>query len=91
VTCKHPADIFEEEYLRIVPFLLAFGRNTISEIMEPYFSQIKRMYTDGFILEKQGKSRSITVLENATKTFGSLKFEKEGLCIVKNAMQVIWH
>jgi len=91
VTCKHPADIFEGEYPRIAPFLLAFGRKTISEIIEPYSSQIKRVHTDGFILEKQGKSRSITVSENATKTLGSLKFEKEGYCIVKNAMQVIWH
>jgi len=81
-----PAEIFEGEYPRVAPFQLAFGRKTISKIIGPYADQLKRVHTDGFILEKYNKSRSITVSENASKILGSLKFEKEGQCLVKNAM-----
>lgn len=90
IHCSNPAEVFLGEYPRIAPFLLAYGRKAISEIIEPYADQLKRVHTDGFILEKQG-SRTISVIDNASKILGALKFEKEGLCTVKNAMQVIWH
>jgi len=58
--------------------------------MQPYQDRLKRVHTDGFILEKQG-SKAILVAEDASKILGALKFEKEGACTVKNAMQVIWY
>ena len=88
--CSNPAEVFLEEYPHVAPFLLAHGRKAILEIIQTYIDQLKRVHTDGFILEKQG-SRTISVTEDASKILGTLKFEKEGHCIVKNAMQVIWN
>ena len=66
--------------------------NTVKgvEIIQTYVDRLKRVHTDGFILEKQG-SKAISVAEDASKILGALKFEKEGLCTVKNAMEVIWY
>ena len=90
VYCSNPAEVFLGEYPHVAPFLLAHGRKMISEIIQPYADQLKRVHTDGFILEKSD-SRTIAVAENASKILGALKFEKEGPCTVKNAMQVIWN
>jgi hypothetical protein len=84
--CSKPDNLFKGEYPRIAPFLLAIGRKLISETIEPYKNYLKRVHTDGFILE----DISIPVNDNANTTLGRLKFEKEGLCHVKNANQVIW-
>jgi hypothetical protein len=102
VHCSKPDELFEGEYPRIAPFLLAIGRKTISETIEPYKNCLKRVHTDGFILvserddllckseEDSTQERVITIAENANKILGSLKFEKEGKCRVKNANRVIW-
>ena len=90
VYCSNPAEVFLGEYPRVAPFLLAHGRKMISEIIQPYADQLKRVHTDGFILEKSG-SRTISVAENPSKILRALKIEKEGPCTVKNAMQVIWN
>ena len=37
-----PEDIFQGEYPRVAPFLLALGRKTISEIIEPYADQLNK-------------------------------------------------
>ncbi|PKY60267.1 hypothetical protein RhiirA4_483796, partial [Rhizophagus irregularis] len=41
------------EYPRIAPFLLASGRKTTSELLEPYKDKVRRIHTDGFILEER--------------------------------------
>src|SRR3954469_26058764 len=69
VSCNSPAKIFEGEYPRLAPFLLAFGRKTISKIIWPYADQLKRVHTDGFILANISDFRAgpnITVSENAS-------------------------
>jgi len=86
-----PEDIFQGEYPRVAPFLLELGHKTILEIIEPYTDRLKRVHTDGFILENEDQSLYLPVKSNATTTLGALKFEKEGFCQVKNAMQLIWH
>ncbi|PKY58298.1 hypothetical protein RhiirA4_480095 [Rhizophagus irregularis] len=76
------------EYPRIAPFLLASGRKTTSELLELYKDKVRRIHTDGFILEEQPDSPAlITCPENASITLKALKFEKEGRCHVKNANQ----
>jgi len=86
-----PDNVFKGEYPRIAPFLLAAGRNLISKTIEPYKYCLKRVHTDGFVLkESSAQDRLITVSENANTILGDLKFEKEGMCHVKNANQVIW-
>jgi hypothetical protein len=87
----NPGNPFKGEYPRIAPFLLAHGRKITSEILEPYKDKVRRIHTDGFILEEQPyKPALITCLDNASTTLQALKFEKEGRCHVKNANQVIW-
>ena len=87
----NPGNPFKGEYPRIAPFLLAHGRKITSEILEPYKNKVRRIHTDGFILEEQpDKPALITCLDNASTTLKALKFEKEGRCHVKNANQVIW-
>ncbi|CAB4442465.1 unnamed protein product [Rhizophagus irregularis] len=87
----NPGNPFKGEYPRIAPFLLASGRKTTSELLEPYKDKVRRIHTDGFILEEQPDSPAlITCPENASKALKALKFETAGYCHVKNANKVIW-
>lgn len=87
----NPSNPFKGEYPRIAPFLLAHGRKITSEMLEPYKDKVRRIHTDGFILEEQPDEPAlITCPDNASTTLKALKFEKEGKCHVKNANQVIW-
>src|SRR5919205_373640 len=88
---SNPGNLFKGEYPRIAPFILAQGRKVVSQNIEPYKDQVRRVHTDGFILEEKPNSPPlITCLADASKTLGSLKYEKEGKCHIKNANQVIW-
>ncbi|CAB4431763.1 unnamed protein product [Rhizophagus irregularis] len=87
----NPGNPFKGKYPRIAPFLLASGRKTTSELLEPYKDKVRRIHTDGFILEEQPSNPAlITCPENASKTLKALKFETAGYCHVKNANKVIW-
>nr|CAG8574154.1 3962_t:CDS:2 [Entrophospora candida] len=68
---------------RIKPFLLASARKRISEIVKPLGDQVKCIHTDGFIIA--GKVELKTGIE-----MGELKFEKRGVCEVKNCISVTW-
>ncbi|CAJ0630229.1 10738_t:CDS:2 [Entrophospora sp. SA101] len=68
---------------RIKPFLLASARKRISEIVKPLGDQVKRIHTDGFIIA--GKVELKTGIE-----MGELKFEKNGVCVVKNCISITW-
>lgn len=48
--CSKPGNLFKGEYPRIAPFILAQGRKIISNYIEPYKDNVKRVHTDGFIL-----------------------------------------
>ncbi|CAB4403590.1 unnamed protein product [Rhizophagus irregularis] len=87
----NPGNPFKGEYPRIAPFLLARGRKITSEAIQPYKDKVRRIHTDGFILEEQPDSPTLFACpENADLTLKTFKFEKEGRCHVKNANQVIW-
>jgi len=87
-----PGNLFKGEYPRIAPFILAQGRKIISKSIEPYKDRVRRVHTDGFVLEEDStKSPLIECPENASKELKSLKFEKEGMVHVKNANQVTWN
>ena len=75
-------------YKDIAPFLLAQGRKIISQQLEPYKDKVRRIHTDGFILEEDPPL--INCAKDASKTLKALKFEKEDKCYVKNANQVSW-
>src|SRR5579871_1954454 len=83
-------NLFKGEYPRIAPFILAQGRKIISQQIEPYKDQVRRIHTDGFILEEHPGQPLIMCQKDANKTLKTLKFEKEGKCHVKNANQVAW-
>ena len=88
---SNPGNLFKGEYPRIAPFILAQGRKVVSQSIEPYKDKVRRVHTDGFILEETSDNPPlITCLDDASKTLSSLKYEKEGKCYVKNANQVIW-
>lgn len=87
----NPGNPFKGEYPRIAPFLLAQGRKIISEVIQPYADKVRRIHTDGFILEESQDTPLINCDESASKTLKSLKFERAGECYVKNANQVVWN
>ena len=45
-------NLFKGEYPRIAPFLLAQGRKIIFQKVEPFKNIVRRIHTDGFILEE---------------------------------------
>ena len=60
-------------------------------MVQPYVDKVRRIHTDGFILEEDvNSSPLIACAKDAFKTLKALKFEKEGECHVKNANQVVW-
>lgn len=87
IKTTNPGNLFVGEYPRIAPFLLAFGRMTIFQLIRPYSDHLKRIHTDGFIVEG---TNVIPTSANAKKELGALKLEKKGTCQVKNAIQVLW-
>ena len=88
---SNPGNLFKGEYPRIAPFILAQGRKIISQNVQLYKDKVRRIHTDGFILEENSEQPNIiTCSEEANQTLKMLKFEKEGMCFVKNANQVIW-
>ncbi|GET66500.1 hypothetical protein GLOIN_2v1849173 [Rhizophagus irregularis DAOM 181602=DAOM 197198] len=87
----NPGNPFKGEYPRIAPFLLARERKITSEVIQPYKDKVRRIHTDGFILEEQPDSPALfTCSENADTTLKTFKFETAGYCHVKNANKVIW-
>ena len=83
---SNPGDLFKGEYPRIAPFILVQGRKIISETIEPYNNKVRRIHTDGFILKENPEQPNLILCpDNAPKTLGALKFEKEGICHIKNA------
>ncbi|GBB99481.1 hypothetical protein RclHR1_35390001 [Rhizophagus clarus] len=72
---------FKGEYPRIALFLLAHGRKITSETVQPYIDKVRRIHTDGFILEEDvNNSPLYTYSKDAFKTLKALKFEREGEC-----------
>ncbi|CAG8736509.1 18472_t:CDS:1 [Acaulospora morrowiae] len=72
-----------EAHSRIKPFLLASARKRILKIVRPLGDQVKCIHTDGFIVAGQVNLK--TGIE-----MGELKFEKRGVCIIKNYISVTW-
>ena len=88
---SYPDNIFRGEYSRIASFLTSVAQKTVSEAIRPHADKVRRVHTDGFILEENPEQPNlISCPDNAPKTLGALKFEKEGICHVKNANQVTW-
>jgi hypothetical protein len=81
------AELFIGEYPRIGPFIQSLGRKLISETVEPLGDKVKRIHTDGFIVEGKG---NITTSPNAKKELGALKHEKIGYCKIVNVNKIIW-
>ncbi|CAB4481492.1 hypothetical protein RhiirA5_405880 [Rhizophagus irregularis] len=70
---------------RMKPFILAFGRKTITELIKPICNQVKRIHTDGFIMTDSNNVH----LQVGSNT-GELKCEKIGHVIIKNSINVSW-
>jgi hypothetical protein len=88
---SYPDKLFRGEYPRIAPFLTALARKIVSEEIQPHKNKVRRIHTDGFVLEEDSKNLPlINCPEDASMTLGALKFEKEDNCYVKNANQVVW-
>ena len=78
--------LFKTTYARLGPFLTAYCRTSISRVIEPFKSHIKRIHTDGFYLTNELTQKDIKIgLE-----LGQFKRDtkKTGLCIIKNVMQM---
>ena len=74
-----------------LPIPSSTGTKIIFQQLEPYKDKVRRIHTDGFILEEDASQLPlINCTEDASKTLKALKFEKEGKCYVKNANQVSW-
>ena len=78
--------LFKTNYARLGPFLTAYCRTSISRIIEPFKSHIKRIHTDGFYLTKELTEEDIKI----GTELGQFKRDtkKTGNCIIKNVMQM---
>lgn len=82
-----PANLFTGEYPRIGPFIQSFGRKIISETVEPLGDKVKRIHTDGFIVEGRN---NLTTSPDAKKELGALKLEKIGYCKIEHVNKITW-
>jgi hypothetical protein len=87
VKTTNPAELFTGEYPRIGPFIQSLGRKIISETVAPLGDKVKRIHTDGFIVEGKG---NLATSPDAKKELGALKFEKAGYCKIVNANKITW-
>ncbi|GBC27834.2 hypothetical protein GLOIN_2v1793417 [Rhizophagus irregularis DAOM 181602=DAOM 197198] len=88
---KPNALIYDREARIPGTVIFACSRKITSEAIQPYKDKVRRIHTDGFILEEQPDSPVLfTCSENADTTLKTFKFETAGYCHVKNANKVIW-
>jgi hypothetical protein len=71
--------IYETNFARIAPFIVACGRSKIVNMILPNIDKVVRTHTDGIILNKP--IEHIILGDN----IGDLKFEEEGECHILNA------
>jgi hypothetical protein len=72
---------YESNFARIGPFITAFARRMIANIIKPHLQYVKRIHTDGFIstkkLEFNKKGRSMSCVKEGNN-IGNIKYE--GYC-----------
>ncbi len=73
--------IYVSDFARIGPFILAFARKMISEIIEPFIQDVVRLHTDGWISKKpckfNKKGASISCVKEGND-IGNIRYE--GYC-----------
>ena len=87
VKTTNPAELFTGEYPRIGPFIQSLGRKIISETVAPLGDKVKRIHTDGFIVEGRN---NLTTSPDAKKELGALKREKTSYCKIKHVNKITW-
>jgi|GEM_PF-6275635 len=87
VKTANPAELFTGEYPRIGPFIQSLGRKIISETVAPLGDKVKRIHTDGFIVEGRN---NLTTSPDAKKELGALKREKIGYCKIEHVNKITW-
>lgn len=68
-------DQYETDYARIKPFILAYGRQMTSNIMEPFYDKVLRVHTDGILFSEEVYP---TQIRKHNAKLGDLKYE--GFC-----------
>ena len=75
--------LYQFNYARLGPFLLAKGRTVISEVIKPNIESIKWIHTDGFISDKELNYKTGNEL-------GNLKFGGQtDNCNIVNCIKVL--
>ena len=84
--------LFNYDWARLKPFLIARGRKLISDIIHPYVNDIKYIHTDGFIISKELPQKLLADKTDQYVLFGKLgclKFEEYSKhCIIENCQKV---
>lgn len=70
-------NLFKYDYARIGPFITAQGRYMISKEIEPHLDFVKRVHTDGFVVDKKLNIKLSSKL-------GEIKLENHGKCRIVN-------
>ena len=78
----YKAVYYKNNFARMKPFVLAYGRSLFSALFKDYESDIVRIHTDGFYLKSQPKS-----LLTGTK-LGHLKYEGQKMVDIKRLNQI---
>jgi hypothetical protein len=76
---------YKHGYARVGPFLTAFVRKRMSDIIFPIKEHVYRCHTDGFISDI-----SLDHIKISDK-LGDFKIEKQGKCHIKNACKIDWN
>jgi hypothetical protein len=75
---------FKLSYARFGPFLTSVVRKLMTDTIYSHKELVHRCHTDGFITQTP-----IDDIELSSE-IGKFKIEKQGKCIIKNSMEVIW-
>ena len=80
IICEYEKDVvFKMDYARVAPFITAYGRYHLYQVMQPFVDKVKRIHTDGIYCNED-----VSNYLKIGKKMGEFKIEKQGNFHIKH-------